>query len=1386
MDYKLGLGIPLSDIDLDSFGDSSDISEEVVTSTTVTENLQLRTNVGTDFVLPDSSASTVVSRLVMPTLYNSASSGMKINSTLTIQFGDEQPLSYVLDYPLLSTGTKLADGGYSLQIAPSSGSISNISFRTDNGTIALSYSDTDDSELGKNVSVTYSYAKSSNSIRYSCDGVVYCDKSPVNILEELLTSCAGRLTYTQGKYKLYTGRWEPPHPIPLTSEDIAGAMSVTVTKPKSERYSAIKGVFPNAEEKWESTNFPEQRNEAYRLADIGSDTHIGEFVPGDTVRQGYSYKEINLPYTTNSDTAARIGKLILDTSRQALMIDVVCKPTALRYAPGDNIFVYLPELMTGDNQNQDDTDNVIVGTVDITDVGGVNKVTAVTITNSLSDLLYLPDLEVDSSATKTTKATLTPILEGGKIKDVIISEGGDYTTTGAGITLRARIAGKSDSDSEGKAAWLNKIFKVERWSINQQRLIEMTLREDAEAIYSDATEEFLTDPAPDINSVNSPQSRAPKNLRLFTDTEARNGTYHPIIRAEWDPPEETLYLSHYKVEIGTGTKWKKKILAMDMEAADLYNESSRVGGTQAVIDFSYIAPGTYVDPELPGTPQEQQVFTTPESVDITFTNAGLGYKPAEGYNYPVSNKFWFKITNNSEEAIVEFNIKPEDGSLEYNGVCWLTGDIGSGTGLNVTEVYSRGYQSKVNFTLEENILDYPTYRDRAELYGPFSIHTFDSKPVYAKGKLAEPFTLSAGNDANVTLVSTNGVNDFKNLNTSLQFSSGAKYALTYPKYMDFNTNSRSFTIEYVGKLTSGTSGVTTLYTCEDPANNNILNVSLTDDNTNLTTLTVNLGSNVTHVLDVSGYNITKSGQFHLTVTNRGSEALGGQFTYISLNGNTVLINYSETNITMPFPTVRALATIEVGDNTRNSVVSMVNVYDKYLEPTDIGYITRDLEATSFSGISSFNDIDTYTITGIDQPEFNGKKYGDIHFAKMTSDTVGEYYIKNSDRLSSWSKDPNTGLPTAHTATFGAYALDSNDNFYPILKIERQSVVNGANVLDNVLTFDTDAVNTGPADTVFNIGDIIRVYNVYDPNSEEPFSGAHVIEDRTTSAGTVQTVTWSCYSARVVKESLAVKEKDDAYLYLGFPDRYINRKLEPIGSDNTVEFNEKIIDGKTYTVKLTSVAPDGRESLPIYSTIVANGSVDLIPSPVYYTVEEKDRELVVELDFSKDLTGTPSNTIHTEVDLSHAVVVVTEGPNPRTGPTGEDPGRTLLPARTVETVALPTNVDAIPDSKIKVSVSHRGNERGYYVWARLYTLSNKASAWNPDNAGIQETGQGPYYGTAQNNTNLLGINNANNNSATIGAGDTGGNDGSVSNPTPTDPVSPPLDPFLPPRIVDEEF
>jgi hypothetical protein len=155
--------------------------------------------------------------------------------------------------------------------------------------------------------------------RYEAHGIVYSDIAPMEIIEDLLSSCVGVLNYTNGKFSIRGGAYVSPT-ITLGEDDFIGGFNLLTKTSRKELFNTVKGIFTSNETNWQPTDYPPVTSTTFSDAD-------GETITAD----------VNLAFTKSSAMAQRIAKITLFKNRQQMILSARLRLTAFTLQVGDTV-----------------------------------------------------------------------------------------------------------------------------------------------------------------------------------------------------------------------------------------------------------------------------------------------------------------------------------------------------------------------------------------------------------------------------------------------------------------------------------------------------------------------------------------------------------------------------------------------------------------------------------------------------------------------------------------------------------------------------------------------------------------------------------------------------------------------------------------------------------------------------------------------------------------------------------------------------------------------------------------------------------------------------------------------------------------------------------------
>ena len=158
--------------------------------------------------------------------------------------------------------------------------------------------------------------------RYEVNGTFQTSGSPKAILGDLLTSCSGIVSYSNGVFKMKVGKYISPS-ITLDEGDLRGSITLQTKRSKRDNYNAVKGQFSPIATNFVAADYPAITSSTFQTQDGGE-------------RQFLDY---NLPYTTSSSMAQRLAKIALYRNRQQISITYPCSLKGFQLDIGDTVYI---------------------------------------------------------------------------------------------------------------------------------------------------------------------------------------------------------------------------------------------------------------------------------------------------------------------------------------------------------------------------------------------------------------------------------------------------------------------------------------------------------------------------------------------------------------------------------------------------------------------------------------------------------------------------------------------------------------------------------------------------------------------------------------------------------------------------------------------------------------------------------------------------------------------------------------------------------------------------------------------------------------------------------------------------------------------------------------
>lgn len=199
--------------------------------------------------------------------------------------------------------------------------------------LGLSYSDFDSTSFiatanycDENVAYKLGDGSQSNptgySKRYLIGGQINTENSIRSNIEDILSSMAGKLSYSNGKYFLESSKPKVAESTIVDEGMMVGAISLVTKSSRSSQYNTVQGRFASSDNNYQESSYPTQTNSTY-VSDDGEELIL----------------DLDLPLTTYNHIAQRIARYTLNRSRNQTVINLKLNLEAMKFKVGDLINV---------------------------------------------------------------------------------------------------------------------------------------------------------------------------------------------------------------------------------------------------------------------------------------------------------------------------------------------------------------------------------------------------------------------------------------------------------------------------------------------------------------------------------------------------------------------------------------------------------------------------------------------------------------------------------------------------------------------------------------------------------------------------------------------------------------------------------------------------------------------------------------------------------------------------------------------------------------------------------------------------------------------------------------------------------------------------------------
>lgn len=163
--------------------------------------------------------------------------------------------------------------------------------------------------------------------RYRCDGVFATDGEPASIIEQIVGSMAGSLSYVGGKFTCRAGCYEVPT-ITLSESDLRGPINYQPAAGRRDVCNIVKGTYTSPVDLYQPRDFPQYKDAAHITEDDGEEIT----------------RDLSLDWVHSTAQAQRLAAIEEKASRFGGVLELQCNLSAMRVKVGDSITVTNKQL----------------------------------------------------------------------------------------------------------------------------------------------------------------------------------------------------------------------------------------------------------------------------------------------------------------------------------------------------------------------------------------------------------------------------------------------------------------------------------------------------------------------------------------------------------------------------------------------------------------------------------------------------------------------------------------------------------------------------------------------------------------------------------------------------------------------------------------------------------------------------------------------------------------------------------------------------------------------------------------------------------------------------------------------------------------------------------
>jgi hypothetical protein len=174
--------------------------------------------------------------------------------------------------------------------------------------------------------------------RYTTNGFTNFSANGNGVLESILSSMAGKISYVNGQFTVFAGASQTPS-LTITDDELLAPLAVSTNSSSGDLFNSVKPIYVDASLNYISTDAEVYQDSTFLNADTPS---------GESTANYVKQMETQLPFTVTDTMAQRLGRIALKSQRQSTTLSVLVSLEFMRLQPND--WVYLTNERLSYNQ----------------------------------------------------------------------------------------------------------------------------------------------------------------------------------------------------------------------------------------------------------------------------------------------------------------------------------------------------------------------------------------------------------------------------------------------------------------------------------------------------------------------------------------------------------------------------------------------------------------------------------------------------------------------------------------------------------------------------------------------------------------------------------------------------------------------------------------------------------------------------------------------------------------------------------------------------------------------------------------------------------------------------------------------------------------------------